>query len=99
MIMATFKGKKVKNMEKYNTILSALTTFFDVNDDLRNELNNLSIKEHGKSLNELIELCAKDSVNLPDSDYNEYLNYLNELNKEPHSISEMDEMYSFIYDF
>ena len=97
--MTTFKGKKVKNMEKYNTILSALTTFFDVNDDLRNELNNLSIEEHGKSLNELIELCAKDSVKLPDSDYNEYLSYLNELNKEPHSISEMDEMYSFIYDF
>lgn len=86
-------------MNKYSTLLSSIKEFFDVNDNLKNELNNIALNEHGKSLEELFELWAKNNSSLPENEYNELINYMNDLNKEPHSISELEELYSFVYDF
>ena len=86
-------------MEKYKTLLSSIKEFFNVNDDLKNELNNIALNEHGKSLEELFELWAKNNSSLPENEYNELINYMNELNESPDCISDMEIMYSFIYDF
>lgn len=84
-------------MDKYSTLLSSVTKLFDVNDDLKNELNSIAIEQHNKSLNELIEIWAKDNSSLNDEAYIELLNYLNELNQEPYSITDMQELYDFVY--
>lgn len=86
-------------MNKYNTLLSSIRKFFDVNDTLRKELDTIAIEEHGKSLDDLLILWAKKASMLDNESYIELVEYLNELNTEPHYISEMDEMYDFIYDF
>lgn len=84
-------------MDRYSTLLSSVTKLFDVNDDLKNELNSIAIEQHNKSLNELIEIWAKDNSSLNDDTYIELLNYLNELNQEPYSITDMQELYDFVY--
>lgn len=82
-------------MNKYNTLLSSIKAFFDVNDTLRKELNNIAIEEHGKSLNDLLILWAKKNSTLNNDTYIELVEYLN----GPDCISDMAEMYDFIYDF
>ncbi|MBO4783280.1 MAG: hypothetical protein J5521_00840 [Lachnospiraceae bacterium] len=77
-------------MDKYSTLLSSVTKLFDVNDDLKNELNSIAIEQHNKSLNELIEIWAKDNSSLNDEAYIE-------LNQEPYSITDMQELYDFVY--
>lgn len=84
-------------MDKYNTLLSSITELFNVNEDLKNELNSIAIEQHNKSLNELIEIWAKDNSSLNDEAYFELVNYLNELNQEPYSITDMQELYDFVY--
>lgn len=86
-------------MNKYSTLLSSIKEFFDVNDNLKNNLNELAIKEHGKSLEELFIVWAKDNSRLPNKEYNELMEYMNNLNESPDCISDMEIMYSFIYDF
>lgn len=85
-------------MNKFNTLLSSIKAFFDVNDTLRKELNNIAIEEHGKSLDDLLILWAKQNSLLNNDTYMELVEYLNELNTDP-CISDMQEMYDFIYDF
>lgn len=83
----------------YSTLLTSVRKFFDVNDTLRKNLEDISIEEHGKSLDELLSLWAKKNSTLDNDSYIELVEYLNMLNAEPHCISEMAEMYDFIYDF
>ena len=85
--------------KKYNALLSSIKKFFNVNDNLKNELNNIALNEHGKSLEELFIVWAKNNSSLPENEYNELINYMNELNESPDCISDMEIMYSFIYDF
>lgn len=85
--------------KKYNALLSSIKEFFNVNDNLKNELNNIALNEHGKSLEELFIVWAKNNSSLPENEYNELINYMNELNESPDCISDMEIMYSFIYDF
>ncbi|WP_406543870.1 hypothetical protein [Pseudobutyrivibrio sp.] len=85
-------------MNKYNTLLSSIRKFFDVSDTLRKELDNIAIEEHGKSLDDLLILWARQNSLLNNDAYMELIEYLNELNTEP-CISDMQEMYDFIYDF
>lgn len=85
-------------MNKYNTLLSSIRKFFDVSDTLRKELDNIAIEEHGKSLDDLLILWARQNSLLNNDAYMELIEYLNELNNEP-CISDMQEMYDFIYDF
>lgn len=92
------KNMTIETMDKYNSLLNAYIKFFDVNDDLKKELNNLALQKHGKSLNDLIVLQAKEACKLSDNDFSEHINFINEMNKTP-CISDMEVMYSFIYDF
>lgn len=85
-------------MNKYNTLLSSIRKFFNVSDTLRKELDNIAIEEHGKSLDDLLILWARQNSLLNNDAYMELIEYLNELNNEP-CISDMQEMYDFIYDF
>lgn len=85
-------------MNKYNTLLSSIRKFFDVSDTLRKELDNIAIEEHGKSLDDLLILWARQNSLSNNDAYMELVEYLNELNNEP-CISDMQEMYDFIYDF
>ena len=85
-------------MNKYNTLLSSIRKFFDVSDTLKKELDNIAIEEHGKSLDDLLILWARRNSALNNDAYIELVEYLNELNTEP-CISDMQEMYDFIYDF
>lgn len=85
-------------MNKYNTLLSSIRKFFDVSDTLKKELDNIAIEEHGKSLDDLLILWARRNSSLNNDAYIELVKYLNELNTEP-CISDMQEMYDFIYDF
>lgn len=85
-------------MNKYNTLLSSIRKFFNVSDSLKKELDNIAIEEHGKSLDDLLILWAKKTSTLVNESYIELVEYLNELNTDP-CISDMQEMYDFIYDF
>lgn len=85
-------------MDRFNILLEAYKKLFDVNDDLKKELNDISINEHNKNLDDLIVLRAKEASSLSEKDYNEHINFINELNKDPHCITELEIMYSFIYD-
>lgn len=85
-------------MSRYSTLLSSIKKFFNVNDGLKKELNDLAIELHDKGLNELLDLWAKKNSTLDNDSYIELVEYLNELNAEP-CISDMQEMYDFIYDF
>lgn len=87
------------NKTKYNILLPMVQKFFTVNDDLRNDLNRIALEEHKITLDNLIIKWCKKSSNLEDDTFNELIEYLNVLNSEPHCISEMDEMYDFVYDF
>lgn len=81
---------------KYNILLSKVKEFFNVNDDLRSDLNNISLREHNVNLDTLISLWCKK--NCDTSNFKELVDYLDMLNAEPHCISEMDEMYDFVYE-
>lgn len=85
--------------EKYNTLLPLLQEFFSVNPDLKGDLNRIALKEHNISLdNMIVKWCEKNS-RLNDKDFSELVDYLKDLNTAPHSITEMDVMYDFVYDF
>ncbi len=86
-------------MDKYNTLLSSITMLFDVNDVLRNELNSIALEQHNLTLDELLKQWAMSNATLNNDAYIELIDYLNMLNSDPHCISEMQELYDFIYDF
>ena len=82
---------------KYNKLLTGIKKFFDVNDDLRNDLNNRCIELYNKTLDEVLETWAGITAKSPH--VKEVISYIDDLNEEPHCISEMMEMYDFIDDF
>ena len=81
---------------KNNQLLSAIRSFFDVNDELRNDLNKYCIESCNKNLDEALILWA--AMTTESKYYDEALAYYKDLNKGPHSITEMIEMYDFIDD-
>ena len=81
-------------MDKYNMLLAAIKEFFNVNDELRNDLNSTCIESYDKSLDEVLEIWTRKEAAGPN--YDDILSRLNDLNSDPHSISEMEEMYDFI---
>lgn len=85
-------------INRYSTLLTSVRKFFDVSDTLRKELDDISVEEHGKKLDELLIIWAKKTSTLDNESYIELVEYLNELNTDP-CISDMQEMYDFIYDF
>ena len=85
-------------MSRYSTLLSSIKKLFNVNDELREELNDIAIEQHNRTLDELLDLWARNNSMLNNS-YNELIEYLNELNNEPYSITDMQELYDFVYDF
>ena len=85
-------------MSRYSTLLSSIKKLFNVNDELREELNDIAIEQHNGTLDELLDLWARNNSMLNNS-YNELIEYLNELNNEPYSITDMQELYDFVYDF
>ncbi|MEE3484584.1 MAG: hypothetical protein VZQ98_09725 [Bacteroidales bacterium] len=85
-------------MSRYSTLLSSIKKLFNVNDGLREELNDIAIEQHNRTLDELLDLWARNNSMLNNS-YNELIEYLNELNNEPYSITDMQELYDFVYDF
>ena len=86
-------------MNKYENILEKISKFFDVNDDLRNDLNKIALREHRITLDEMLRNWSKKIARLNKSRYTEVEKYLDELNKEPHCITEMEEMYDFVYEY
>ena len=84
-------------MSKYNTLLSLIKSFFTVNDSLRVELNQVSFEEHGKSLDALLKAWARQNSTIDQNHYIELVDYLKTLTSEPDCISDMEEMYDFIY--
>lgn len=82
---------------KYNKLLTGIKKFFDVNDDLRNDLNNRCIELYNKSLDEVLVIWSKVTAKSPSVE--EVISYMDDLNEGPHCISEMIEMYDFIDDF
>ena len=84
-------------MDKYNIILEGLKGFYNVNNDLRQDLEQYSIEGTGRTLNQNIELFAKNNANNEYTD--QIIEELEALNSAPHSISEMEIMYEFIDDF
>lgn len=86
-------------MDKYNTLLSSITTLFNVNDVLRDELNSIALEQHNLTLDELLKQWAVSNATLNNDAYIELIDYLNMLNSDPHCISDMQELYDFIYDF
>lgn len=86
-------------MDKYNTLLSSITTLFNVNDVLRDELNSIALEQHNLTLDELLKRWAMSNATLNNDAYIELIDYLNMLNDDPHCISDMQELYDFIYDF
>lgn len=86
-------------MNKYENILEKITNFFDVNEDLRNDLNKIALKEHKITLDRMLRNWSKKISKLNKSRYKEVEKYLDDLNKEPHSIIEMEEMYDFVYEY
>ena len=85
------------NRQRYNTLLSLVRCFFTVNDTLRSELDQVSIEEHGKSLDALLKTWAKQNSDIDQNSYIELVDYLKLLTNEPNCISDMEEMYDFIY--
>lgn len=84
------------NATNYNILYPKLKEFFNVNDILRNDLNRISLREHNVTLDTLIDKwCRKNSDS---QSFNELIGYLDTLNAEPHCITEMDEMYDFVYE-
>ena len=83
---------------KYDILFAKMQDFFNVNDDLRNELNDISIREHNLTLDNLIVTWCKSNSELKTEAFSGVVSYLDMLNNDPHSISEMQEMYDFIYD-
>ena len=83
-------------MNKYENILEKISKFFDVNDDLRNDLNKIALREHRITLDEMLRNWSKKIARLNKSRYTEVEKYLDELNKEPQCITEMEEMYDFV---
>lgn len=81
-------------MNKYNTLLSAIKAFFNVNDALRNELEQIAIKDRGKSLDDLMVIWARNNSKLDNDTYIELIEYLS----GPDYITDMQEMYNFIYE-
>lgn len=84
-------------MDKYKALYNALKTFYKVNPDLLNDLENYSIEETGRSLDANIELYAAKIAE--SNDYMTIKKEIDYLNEEPHSISEMEIMYELIDNF
>ena len=84
-------------MDEYKAIYDALSEFYRVNEDLRNDLEHYSLKETGRTLTTNIELFAAQNANT--EYFDRIMDELNDLNAEPHSISEMEIMYEIIDDF
>lgn len=85
------------NRQRYNTLLSLVRCFFTVNDILRSELDQVSIEEHGKSLDAVLKIWAQRNSDIDQNSYIELVDYLRALTGEPDCISDMEEMYNFIY--
>lgn len=85
------------NRQRYNTLLSLVRCFFTVNDILRSELDQVSIEEHGKSLDAVLKIWAQQNSDIDQNSYIELVDYLRALTSEPNCISDMEEMYNFIY--
>lgn len=85
------------NRQRYNTLLSLVRCFFTVNDILRSELDQVSIEEHGKSLDAVLKIWAEQNSDIDQNSYIELVDYLKTLTSEPNCISDMEEMYNFIY--
>lgn len=83
---------------KYDILFAKMQEFFNINDDLRNELNDISLREHNLTLDNLIVNWCKSNSELKAEAFNGVVSYLDMLNSEHHSISEMQEMYDFVYE-
>ena len=84
-------------MSNYGILLEKTREFFNVNDILRSDLNRIALQEHHITLDTLIDNWCRsnaDSVH-----FNSLVNYLDELNSEPHCMTEMEEMYDFVYEY
>ena len=84
-------------MNNYSLILEGLKEFYDVNEDLRKDLEEHSIEETGRSLEANFKLFAQHNANSEHT--KELIEWLDEMNSEPHCISEMEDMYELIDEF
>ena len=84
-------------MSKYGILLEKTREFFNVNDILRSDLNIIALQEHHITLDTLIDNWCK--VNADSKDFDSLVGYLDDLNSDPHCITEMEEMYDFVYEY
>lgn len=87
------------NRKRYTALLKGIKEFFNVSDSLRDELNTIALNEHGISLDCMLDSWARLNSNLSESSYIELMNHLNMLNTPDYCISDMVELYDFVYDF